>query len=354
MDSKVIPMILAGGKGERFWPLSRRDYPKQFLSLDGSGQSLLQMTAERLQTMAGGWEDLWVVTAAHLAEGVRSQLPALPERNLLVEPQAQDTAPAVTWATLEAAKHYGEEAVLGFFPADHWIEDEPAFFQTVAAAAELSLKRGAIATLGIQPTFPSTGYGYIEQGEALGDFGGLPAHRVSRFAEKPDAQTAQDFIDSGRYSWNGGMFIFQIGTALAELRRHAPEIIGPLEEQGIAAYPSLTKLSIDYALMEKTDRACVVPITFGWDDLGDWNAIERLLKQSGDRNVELCNHASTDSEGCIVYAEGEGELVATIGLRDVVIVRAGKATLIVDKARTQEIKPLLKKIQQDGRYQHLL
>ena len=353
-SSRVIPMILAGGKGERFWPLSRREYPKQFLSLDGSGKTLLQATADRLKAMTGSWDDVWVVTAAHLADGVREQLPEMPERNLLVEPQAQDTAPAVAWATLEAAKHYGDEAILGFFPADHWIEDEQAFFQTVNAAAELSAKQGAIATLGIKPTFASTGYGYIEQGDALGEFGGLPAHKVSRFTEKPDATKAQEFIDSGRFSWNGGMFIFQIATALAELRTHAPGIMGPLEEKGIDAYPSLTKLSIDYALMEKTDRACVVPITFGWDDLGDWNAIERLLKQEADNNVELCQHVSTDSEGCILYTQDDGELVATIGLKDVVVVRAGKATLIVDKSRTQEIKPLLKQIRENPKYQDLL
>jgi mannose-1-phosphate guanylyltransferase len=280
----------------------------------------------------------------------------------------------VTWATLEAAKQYGEEAILGFFPADHWIADEAAFFQTVAAAAALSEQQGAIATLGIQPTFASTGYGYIEQGESLGQFGDLPAYRVSRFTEKPDPETAQGFVDSGKFCWNGGMFIFQIRTALAELRRHAPEIIGPLEAEGLAAYPGLTKLSIDYALMEKTDRACVLPVTFGWDDLGDWNAIERLLKvqaqaktdaqttpppagaseDASEANVALCDHIHSDSEGCILYSQDGDELIATIGLKDVVIVRAGKATLIVDKHRTQDIKPLLQKIRANPRYDRLL
>lgn len=350
MAPPLIPIILAGGKGERFWPLSRRVHPKQFLSLDGSGLSLLQATAQRLLAISEDWSNIWVVTAAHLAEGVRQQLPELPEENLLIEPEGRDTAPAVAWATLEAAKRYGDEAVLGFFPADHWIDDLEAFGQTLAAAAALSREAGAIATLGIKPNAPSTGYGYIEQSsDSLGTFEALPAYRVSRFTEKPDTATAQQFLDSGRFSWNSGIFIFQVGTALAELRQHAPEIIEPLQEKGVDAYATLTKLSIDYALMEKTDKACVLPVTFGWDDLGDWNAIERLIKKPGEQNVELSRHVSLDSEGCILYAEDD-ELIATIGLEDVVVVRSGKATLIVKKERTQEIKLLLKQIQANPDY----
>jgi mannose-1-phosphate guanylyltransferase len=353
MTSPIISMILAGGKGERFWPLSRKQYPKQFLSLDGTGVSLLQGTAQRLLEVSGGWENLWVVTASHLAEGVREQLPLLPEANLLVEPEGRDTAPAVAWATLEAAKRYGEEAIVGFFPADHWIDDLPLFNQTLRAAAALAAEKGAIATLGIKPAYASTGYGYIEQGESIGEFGGLEAYKVSRFTEKPDSDTAQQFIDSGKFSWNGGIFVFQAGIALAELKKHAPEIIEPLIAQGVAAYSTLTKLSIDYALMEKTDRACVVPVRFGWDDLGDWNSLERLI-QSGTPNVELATHIGLESEGCIFYAQDEDEIIATIGLEDVVVVRSGKATLIVKKERSQEIKQLLKQIQSHPKGQTLL
>ena len=228
------------------------------------------------------------------------------------------------------------------------------FGKTLAAAASLSQKEGAIATLGIKPNYPSTGYGYIEQGaDSLGSFEDLPAYKVSRFTEKPNAETAQQFLDSGRFSWNSGMFIFQAGTALAELRQHAPEILGPLEEKGVGAYSTITKLSIDYALMEKTDKACVLPVTFGWDDLGDWNAIERLIKRPEDKNVELAKHVTLDSEGCILYADDD-EVIATIGLEDVVVVRSGKATLIVKKERTQEIKPLLKQIKENPEYGSLL
>jgi len=349
----MIPVILAGGKGERFWPLSRHRRPKQFLSLDGSGQSLLQATAARLLDLAGGWERLWVITAGHLAEGVRQQLPDLPEENLLVEVEGRDTAPAVAWATLEVARRYGEDAVVGFFPADPWIADVAAFQHTLRAATELANSQEAIATLGITPTYPSTGYGYIEQGETIGSFGGFPAYKVDRFTEKPDRATAESFIASGRFSWNSGMFIFRAGVALAELHTHAPEIIEPLEKHGPSIYPELPKKSIDYAMMEKTRKACVLPVTFGWDDLGDWNAIERLFK--GDKlNVELAQHVGLDTEDSLVYASDNDEVIVTIGLKDVVIVRDGKATLIVDKHRTQEIKQVLKALKENPKLSDLL
>ncbi|MGG6293545.1 mannose-1-phosphate guanylyltransferase [Leptolyngbya sp. AN02str] len=349
----MIPVILAGGKGERFWPLSRKSRPKQFLSLDGSGRSLLQATADRLLDLAGGWEGLWVITAFHLADGVREQLPDLPEANLLVEVEGRDTAPAVAWATLEIAQRYGDDAIVGFFPADHWIGDLAGFHQTLRAASDLARERGAIATLGIAPTFPSTGYGYIEQGEALGSFLELPAYTVSRFTEKPDRETAESFLASGRYSWNSGMFIFQAGTVLQELQAHAPYILEPLQKEGPSIYPKIPKQSIDYALMEKTSRACVMPAHFSWDDLGDWNAIERLLK--GDQsNVELARHIGLGTQGALLYSSDPDDVIVTIGLEDVVIVRDRSVTLVVRKDRTQEIKQVLKQIQDNPELTTLL
>lgn len=349
----LVPVILAGGKGERFWPLSRRHKPKQFLSLDGSGKSLLQATAERLLAMAGSWQAVWVVTASHLAEGVREQLPDLPEENLLVEPEGRDTAPAVAWSTLEVAKRFGRDAVVGFFPADHWIADEETFQATLKAATELAAQETAIVTLGIAPTYASTGYGYIQQSEKVGLYGEFPAYRVQRFTEKPDRTTAEEFLATGEFSWNSGMFVFRAGVALDELQKHAPEVLEPLTAKGVEAYPDVPKKSIDYALMEKTQQAYVLPVAFGWDDLGDWNAIERLLK--GDNpNVELARHVGLDTRGALFYASNEDELIVTIGLEDTVIVRDGKVTLIVKKDRTQEIKQVLKEIQADPQFQDLL
>ncbi|WP_445245932.1 mannose-1-phosphate guanylyltransferase [Microcoleus sp. OTE_8_concoct_300] len=353
MSRTLIPVILAGGKGERFWPLSRKQRPKQFLSLDGSGKSLLQATAERLLTLGNGWDDLWVVTSSMLAAGVREQLPLLPPENLLAEPEGRDTAPAVAWTAIETAKRYGEEAVVGFFPADHWIGEPEEFVKTLEAAAELARNQDAIATLGVKPSYASTGYGYIEQGEEIGSFGGFPAYRVARFTEKPDRTTAEEFVASGKFSWNGGIFVFRVGTVLTELRNHVPEMMAALEAKGAAAYSELPKISIDYALMEKTQKACVLPVGFSWDDLGDWNAIGRLLQ--GDKpNVELAKHVGIDTKGGIFYAADENEVIVTIGLEDVVVVRDGNVTLIVKKDRTQEIKQVIKVLGEDEKLKDLL
>ncbi|MEO1390711.1 MAG: mannose-1-phosphate guanylyltransferase [Cyanobacteria bacterium J06634_6] len=355
--ARFIPIILAGGKGERFWPVSRLKRPKQFLCLDGGDRSLLQSTADRLLPLAD-WEDLFVITASHLADGVREQLPDIPTANILVEPQGRDTAPAVAWATLEVAKRYGDDAVCGFFPADHYITDEARYCDTLRAATDMAVSVGAIATLGITPTFPSTGYGYIEQGTEAGKFSAgtvadLPAYKVSRFAEKPDLPTAEKFVSSGQYSWNSGIFIFPAAIMLSELKTHASEMMSAFAEKGADAYATLEKLSIDYAVMEKTQRAYVVPASFGWDDLGDWNAVERLLK--GDaKNVELAQHRCIDTSNSILYSANPDEVIVTIGLEDIVVVRDGNATLIVKKDRTQEIKQAVRAIGQEDQFQHLL
>ncbi|MEC4818924.1 MAG: mannose-1-phosphate guanylyltransferase [Scytonema sp. PMC 1069.18] len=354
MTKPLFPVILAGGKGERFWPLSRQNRPKQFLSLDGSNRSLLQATADRLLPLTDGWDSLWVITSRQIAQGVKEQLPELPSDNLLIELQGRDTAAAVAWASLEIKKRYGEDAIIGFFPADHWIADQQAFANTIDAAMQLAISKEAIVTMGIKPTFPSTGYGYIEQGEKLGSFNELPAYHVNRFTEKPDRQTAENFLATGRFSWNSGMFVFRAGVVLEELHTHAPEIIEPIEKHGPDIYPELPKKSIDYALMEKTGLAYVIPAEFGWDDLGDWNAIERLLKKEDHPNVDLGNHVALDTQGAIVYSSNEEDVIVTIGLEDIVIVRDRNVTLVVKKDRTQEIKQVLKTLQSDPRFTNLL
>jgi mannose-1-phosphate guanylyltransferase len=345
MSKKFIPVILAGGKGERFWPLSRRQRPKQFLCLDGSGESLLQTTAKRLLPLADGWENLWVITSALIADGVREQLPTLPSGNLLVEPEGKDTAPAVAWASLEIAKRYGDDTIISFFPADHWIGDPQAFLNTLKTAGEFASKNPAIVTLGITPNYPSTGYGYIERGKQENYLSDLPVYKVTRFTEKPDQLTAKTFLKTGKYSWNSGMFVFQAGVVLKELENYAPDLIQLLQDKGKNAYALLEKISIDYALMEKTQLAYIIPADFGWDDLGDWNALERLFKKNQD-NVAIGNHIGKDTKDSIIYNNNDEEVIVTIGLEDTIIVRDGNATLVVNKNRTQDLKKVLKLLQE--------
>ncbi|NES06502.1 MAG: mannose-1-phosphate guanylyltransferase [Okeania sp. SIO2F4] len=349
----MIPVILAGGKGERFWPLSRKHRPKQFISLDGTGKSLLQATAERLLPLSDGWDGLWVVTSAMLAEGVAQQLPQMPQENILAEPEGRDTAPAVAWTAIETARRYGEDAVIGFFPADHWIGEPEIFQKTLEAAVELATKQEAIVTLGVKPSFPSTGYGYIEQGKEAGNFGGFEAYQVAQFTEKPNREKAEEFLATGRFSWNGGIFVFRVGVMLAELRKYAPTMMSVLEVMGAGGYSQLEKKSIDYVVMEKTEKAFVLPVAFGWDDLGDWNALERLVK--GDNlNVELANHLGLDTEGSIFYSSSDDDAIVTIGLDDVVVVRDGNVTLIVKKERSQDIKKVLKSLANHPKFKDLL
>ncbi|NCQ03401.1 MAG: mannose-1-phosphate guanylyltransferase, partial [Cyanobacteria bacterium] len=307
MTTTFVPVILAGGKGERFWPLSRLHNPKQFLCLDGSGKSLLQNTANRLLSLANGWENLLVITSELLAEGVKQQLPFLPVDNILVEPIGKDTAPAVTWASLEVKSRYGEDAIIGFFPADHYIGNQNEFEKIINASINFAIANDAIVTLGIKPDYPSTGYGYIEQGKEKAEINNLPIYKVSRFAEKPNEKTAKEFIATGRYSWNSGMFIFKTEIVLKELANYAPQILIPLQEKGKLAYEDLAKISIDYALMEKTTLAYVIPADFGWDDLGDWNALERMLTPQNS-NVVIGNHISQDTKNSIIYNNQKEEV----------------------------------------------
>ncbi len=346
MSKTFVPVILAGGKGERFWPLSRLQRPKQFLCLDGSGDSLLQATAERLLTLAGGWDNLLVITSQILADGIQAQLPSLPSSNILVEPIGKDTAPAVTWASLAIQERYGDDAIAGFFPADHYIGNQEQFETIIKNATDYANQQKAIVTLGIKPDYPSTGFGYIKQGTKQNEQDELGIYKVDRFTEKPEQKTAIEFIAEGKYSWNSGMFIFPVGTVLKELATYAPEILTPLQEKGSTAYHDLDKISIDYALMEKTDLAYVIPADFGWDDLGDWNALERLLNSDSDDNIVIGNHVGLDTHKSIIHNSEKEEIIMTIGLQNVVVVRDGNATLIVDKSNTQDIKKALKRLQE--------
>jgi mannose-1-phosphate guanylyltransferase len=337
-----VAVIMAGGSGQRFWPLSTSDRPKQFLDLERCGHTLLQSTFRRVLPLAKSPEHVLVATAARYLELVREQLPELPRENILLEPTGRDSAPAIALASLAIAARYGNP-LCGFFSSDHRVGDEAAFLKTLRAAIELTHRADGLTTIGIKPTHPATGYGYIQAGEVA--FDGCSGYRVARFVEKPDKMHAQAYCDAGDYSWNGGIFIWHAQTILNELELHAPELLRPLrrafaEGRVGEVFSSLKKISIDYAVLEHTDKAYVVPGDFDWDDIGDWMALERLLEGDGVNTV-IGKHIGLEASGNIIYTEDAEDVVVTLGVNNLVVVKRGNTVLLLDKARVQDLKKLL-------------
>jgi len=337
-DDIFVPIILAGGKGERFWPLSRKSHPKQFLRILPGGQSLIEATVSRVLSLSG-WERTLVSTSAELVGLIREYLPELPRGNLIIEPEPRDTAPAVALAALRVSERFGSEAVMGIFPADHYVEDVEQFTATLRRAIALTAEEDVIATLGVIPKYPASAYGYIKRGEKVA--GGV--YRVEKFVEKPSVERARDYLATGDYYWNAGIFVGKARVFLEEFEKYAPHILATLRSGDLSGYGKLEKISIDYAIMEKTDRAVVIPADFGWDDLGDWTALERLWRGQSE-NVELARHIGIDTTGAIIYTTSQNDVIVTLGVKDVVIVRDGNVTLVVSKDRVQEIKQLLSEI----------
>lgn len=338
-------VIMAGGRGQRFWPLSTEDRPKQFLDLERAGRSLLQSTFERVLPLAGGPENVCVATAERYRALVAEQLPELSEANLIIEPTGRDSAPAIALAALTIAAR-DPAALLGVFSSDHRVGDDEAFQRTVRSAAALAERFRALVTIGIRPEHPATGYGYLRLGAPVGE-----GYRVEAFVEKPNRSRAERYLASGRYLWNAGIFVWPAAVILEELGRHCPEVLRPLElalREGRLeeVFPSLPKLSIDYAVMEKTERALVVPGSFGWDDIGDWRALERLLQRGGESsgaapNTVVGTHVGLEAAGNIIYTEGADDVIVTVGVENLVVVKRGNVVLLMHKDRVQDLKTVL-------------
>ncbi len=348
--SAFIPVILAGGSGERFWPLSRQSRPKQFLQLDGSGRSLIQATADRLEPLCGGIENMMIVTGQKHRGLILEHLPDLPLESLVVEPMARDTAAAVLLAALRVRDRFGADAIVGVFPSDHQIGNTLGFQASVEAGVKAVAKTDGLVTLGMKAAYPATGYGYIETGELTTDIDGHKLHKVSRFVEKPDLETAEKFLATGHFYWNAGMFLFRAGRMIEEFKMHAPDLLAGLENayqgnraQFEQAFEVLRKAPIDRAIMEKSQCVYVIPAEFEWDDLGDWNAVARLM-QGSNPNVAVGQHLGLDTSGAILYTTNGDDLIVTLGLEDVVIVRDGDVTLVARKDRTQDIKKIVERL----------
>jgi len=351
-----VAVIMAGGRGQRFWPLSTAEHPKQFLDLGHSGRTLIQATFDRVEPLVGSAERVFVATGRRYVRLVREQLPQVPTVNLLVEPEGRDSAPAVALAALTVHARYGD-VIMGLFSSDHRIEAGDAFERTIHSAVELAEATDGLVTIGIPPGRPATGYGYIEKGMPVGT-----GFEVGRFVEKPNLRTAEAYVRSGCHLWNAGIFVWSTHAILEELDRHVPELMEPLrrafnEGEVGSVFPGLPKISIDFAVMERTDRAYVVPGDFEWDDIGDWVALERLLREDGqagaraaDANTVVGQHVGIDTSGNIIYTEDADDVIVTLGVEGLVIVKRGNTVLVVRKDRVQDIKTLL----QDERLSELI
>ncbi len=366
----MYAVVPAGGSGTRLWPLSRAAHPKFLHDLSGGGRTLIQATYDRLAPLAGP-ERTYVVTGGAHAAGIARQLPDLPTSHLLVEPAPRDSAPAIGLAAALIARR-DPDAVMGSFAADHVVRDEPAFRGAVSQAVAVA-SAGFLVTIGITPTAPDTGYGYLRRGEAL-PVGTLPvgtlpvgsAYAVAEFKEKPTLEVAQAYLATGRYSWNASMFVWQVAVFLAELRRQQPELHDglsriadawgtPAQDEILGSiWPGLPKVTVDEGVMEDAaarGRVAMVPGDFGWHDIGDWNTLATVLPASAEGNVvlgEAAQHVAVDTWNTVV-APGSGRVVATLGVSDLVVVDTADALLVCPRARAQDLRLLVAALRAQGR-----
>lgn len=356
-NSHFYPVILAGGSGTRFWPRSRRKMAKQVLNLDGE-QSMIQQTVERLLPLADE-NNFWVITNDHIFEVISGQLKKIPRKQIVSEPVARNTAPAIGLAAF-ILERQDPNAVIGMFPADHVIKDEKAFRKVLAEAVELAAAPENMIVMGITPSRPETGYGYIEAGEKLGE--GL--YRVHRFTEKPNQQRADEFLAAGNYYWNSGMFVWSASTLMNAIHEHLSETAPYLEEIAAAwgtskfqsifehLYDKCENISIDYAVLEPrsakgehSSNLYCLQADFGWNDLGSWTALfEHQLASSGSAEganvIDAQDHFILNAEGNYVYAPKK--FVAAVGVKNVVVVETEDAILVTTREHSQDVGKVVK------------
>jgi len=358
---RAYAVIMAGGKGERFWPLSTSKTPKQMLALVG-GKPLLAMSVDRLAGLLPP-ERVLVVTSADLVEASREVCPELPPENIFGEPFGRDTAAACALGTV-LVKARDPNGIVCVMTADHVIRDEERFRAVLRAGIGMAVPGGSIITIGIKPTFPSTGFGYIEAGEPVDGGGDVQFFNAKRFVEKPDRDTAETYLEAGNFCWNSGMFIWSVETFESELKQHRPVLFemnerlqptvgtkdfAPAVER---EYGKLEKISVDFAVMEKASHIVMAEGEFGWDDVGSWPALEHHFEIDEDGNVLIGNCEDIDSSGNVVVSDER--LTALIGVKDLVVVQAPGATLICHKDRAQDVKKLVRMLGESGKHHDLL
>ena len=356
MSLPFYVVIMAGGVGSRLWPLSRRKHPKQLLQLLGE-RSLYQLAIDRLMPLLAP-DNILIITSSDMAAGLMGQSPEIPEHNFIVEPEGRGTAPAIGLGALCAERLAGGEAVIACLTADHFIRDVERFRFVLRAAAEVAASR-AIVTLGIEPSYAATGYGYIQRGGLQSEVDGFAVYSALRFKEKPDDQAALAMSRDGQHSWNSGMFVWRTGTVRAEFEKQVPKTahalrqlepnLGTSRQEGAVAriWPSIPKGSIDYAIMEGAQDVLVIPVDIGWSDVGSWASVLQTLQPDSDGNVVVSGeHYGIDTARTLVHAD---RLVATIGLRDMIVVDTPDVLLVCASDRAEEVRAVVQALREQGR-----
>ncbi len=346
MKKDIYAIILCGGSGTRLWPRSRSRYPKHLLTLKGAS-TLVQETVARQGLPLS---NILCVTESSHASLLREQLPDIPEENIIVEPGRRGTASAIGLAMATLAERVDGDPIVYSVHADHIIQGQESYEASVAAWLEAARQIPRIHMLGIRPTFPSTGFGYISVGERIDAADGLDVFTIKQFVEKPDESTAKDYVDSGKYLWNAGFFAAQLSVFQNEVARHMPTLVQTLErmfnadtkKQRAEEYLSLENVPIEYGVFEKSDQLAVLPASFSWADVGSWADLHDMLERDGDGNVFEGNYVDIDSHDCFIYSPNH--LVATVGLSNLVIISTGDAVLICPKERSQDVKKIVEQL----------
>jgi len=354
----IYGLILAGGKGSRLYPLSRAGMPKQFLKLIND-KSFLVNTVDRIIPIIDR-DNIYVVTNMDYREKVKNELIGIKEENIFVEPANKETATCIGLSAVKLLKQ-DANAVMVVLPSDHYIQGEKNYIDTLSQAIEMANNRRCIVTLGIEPSRPETGYGYIEMGERT--TGNISTYRIARFTEKPNTEVAKDFILKGTYLWNSGIFVFRADVILREIEKYLPKLHKPLmeiykslgeenEEEIIKEqYELIDGISIDFGVMQKTRKAYVIKCDFNWDDMGSFGALSRLLRTDKNNNISK-NVYIDECENCSIF--GDKNLIIGFGIKDLVVVDAGDVILVMDKNKDQEIKHLLNKLNENAQYNKFL
>ncbi len=347
----MIALIMAGGIGTRFWPLSRRTNPKQFLNII-SEDSMLQMTVKRLQPKIKV-EDIYIVTASSQVELTGKHLPCLPQENIIIEPFGMNTAPCIALSAQYLARKYNKNEKMIVLPADHLIAYKDDFLTSLELGSD-SADKDNLVTFGIKPDYPATGYGYIEAGEKIDEQSFL----VKQFKEKPDIKTAEQFLSSGNFFWNSGMFMWKIETILDAYKEYLPKVAQILEkinvrwnEDGLLAdisseYKLMPRIPVDIGIMEQAEKRVVIPVDYGWSDVGSWKALYDISDKDNNNNVFRAEVQNIDSGSCYVSSS---KPVALIGVKNLVVIETKDVLLISSKSKSEDVKKIVEKLKKDGK-----